>query len=144
MLCPACDDIYMSSLIENVSKWLQGCDASVMLMSTDTNQAEKDAQENLSLSGDGFDAITQAKLAVEEVCPGVVSCADLITLVTRDLIILVRTCAFAFSSVVLSSSMTHQNGQPVHQWALILQEFSIPSHTVELPPFTLDPRLLLL
>ncbi|KAG6544205.1 hypothetical protein Mapa_014405 [Marchantia paleacea] len=68
--------------------WVAGCDASVMLMSTEENQAEKDAQENLSLSGDGFDAITQAKLAVEEVCPGVVSCADLITLVTRDLIIL--------------------------------------------------------
>ncbi|KAL3682034.1 hypothetical protein R1sor_000056 [Riccia sorocarpa] len=65
-----------------------GCDASVMLMSTPDNEAEKDAQENLSLSGDGFDAITQAKLAVEEICPGVVSCADLITLVTRELIIL--------------------------------------------------------
>ncbi|KAL2610823.1 hypothetical protein R1flu_022515 [Riccia fluitans] len=68
--------------------WVTGCDASLMLMSTPGNEAEKDAQENLSISGDGLDAVTQAKLAVEEICPGVVSCADLITLVARELIIL--------------------------------------------------------
>jgi len=51
--------------------------------------AEKDAPDNLSLAGDGFDTVIKAKQAVEAICPGVVSCADILALATRDVISLV-------------------------------------------------------
>jgi peroxidase len=60
-----------------------------MVASTAGNKAEKDAAENLSLPGDGFDAVMRAKAAVEEACPGIVSCADVLAIATRDLIGLV-------------------------------------------------------
>ncbi|KAI3850569.1 hypothetical protein MKX03_004005 [Papaver bracteatum] len=59
-----------------------GCDASVLLNSTSNNQAEKDAQPNLTLRG--FDFIDKVKSLVEAECPGVVSCADIISLAARD------------------------------------------------------------
>ncbi len=51
--------------------------------------AEKDASINLSLAWDGFDTVNKAKQAVEAVCPGVVSCADILALANRDSIFLV-------------------------------------------------------
>ncbi|KAA8519991.1 hypothetical protein F0562_014247 [Nyssa sinensis] len=60
---------------------LKGCEASVLLNSP-TKQAEKDATPNLSLRG--FQIIDKVKTAVEKVCPGVVSCADILALVARD------------------------------------------------------------
>ena len=69
---------------------LQGCDGSVLIASSGNNTAEKDAPDNLSLAGDGFDTVAKAKLAVEAVCPKLVSCADILALATRDVIGLVR------------------------------------------------------
>lgn len=66
----------------------QGCDASVMIDSPD-GDAEKDAEDNLSLAGDGFDTVIKAKEAVEAQCPGVVSCADILAIATRDVVVLV-------------------------------------------------------
>jgi peroxidase len=63
----------------------QGCDASVINASRD-NDAEKDAPENLSLAGDGFDTVVRAKAAVEKRCPGVVSCADILAIAARDVV----------------------------------------------------------
>jgi len=60
----------------------QGCDASVLLNSTQTNQAEKDAIPNLTLRG--YEFIDTIKSLVEKECPGVVSCADILTLTARD------------------------------------------------------------
>lgn len=72
---------------------LQGCDASVILVSTGNNTAEKDHPSNLSLAGDGFDTVIQAKAAVDAVpaCANQVSCADILALATRDVIELVPT-----------------------------------------------------
>lgn len=66
----------------------QGCDASVMIESTNNNKAEKDHPENLSLAGDGFDAIVKAKQALDAIpnCRNKVSCADIITIATRDVV----------------------------------------------------------
>lgn len=64
--------------------FLQGCDGSVLINSTRKNQAEKDGIPNLSLRG--FQVIDAAKTAVEAACPGVVSCADILSLVARDAI----------------------------------------------------------
>ncbi|KAL4032269.1 hypothetical protein IC575_005339 [Cucumis melo] len=65
--------------------FVEGCDASVLIASPN-GDAEKDAKDNLSLAGDGFDTVVKAKQAVENVCPGIVSCADILALATRDVV----------------------------------------------------------
>ncbi|KAL8139967.1 hypothetical protein V2J09_005988 [Rumex salicifolius] len=66
---------------------VEGCDASILIDSA-SGDAEKDAVENQSLAGDGFDTVIRAKKAVEAVCPGVVSCADILALATRDVVVI--------------------------------------------------------
>ncbi|KAK2967680.1 hypothetical protein RJ640_030551, partial [Escallonia rubra] len=70
--------------------FVQGCDASVIIQSTSSNKAEKDHPDNLSLAGDGFDTVIKAKAAVDAVpsCKNKVSCADILTMATRDVIAL--------------------------------------------------------
>ncbi|VAI19509.1 unnamed protein product [Triticum turgidum subsp. durum] len=74
--------------------FVQGCDASVMIASG-SNDAEKDAPDNQSLAGDGFDTVVRAKAAVEKACPGVVSCADVLALAARDVVSMVNMPSFA-------------------------------------------------
>ncbi|KAL8546409.1 hypothetical protein ACS0TY_006222 [Phlomoides rotata] len=70
--------------------FVSGCDASVIVASTAGNTAEKDHEDNLSLAGDGFDTVIKAKAAVDAVptCKNKVSCADILALATRDVIVL--------------------------------------------------------
>ncbi|CAI0550565.1 unnamed protein product [Linum tenue] len=63
----------------------QGCDASILLNTTSGEQTERQSPPNLSLRG--FDFIDRVKSLVEAACPGVVSCADVLTLITRDSIV---------------------------------------------------------
>lgn len=58
---------------------LQGCDASILLDSTATVAAEILSIPNRNSIG-GLDVITTIKASIENSCPGVVSCADLVTL----------------------------------------------------------------
>lgn len=67
--------------------FVEGCDASVLIASPN-GDAEKDAPDNLSLAGDGFDTVIKAKQALEQQCPGVVSCADTLALAARDVVVL--------------------------------------------------------
>ncbi|KAJ4830634.1 hypothetical protein Tsubulata_936744 [Turnera subulata] len=64
--------------------FVEGCDASVLIVSSSTTKAERDAEINLSLSANGFDLFFRAKEAVESQCPKKVSCADVMTIATRD------------------------------------------------------------
>ncbi|MCD7454031.1 Peroxidase 6 [Datura stramonium] len=66
-----------------------GCDASLLISSNSFAQAERDTDINLSLPGDAFDLVARAKTALELQCPGVVSCADILAVATRDLITMV-------------------------------------------------------
>uniref|UniRef100_A0A7N0TXK4 Peroxidase n=1 Tax=Kalanchoe fedtschenkoi TaxID=63787 RepID=A0A7N0TXK4_KALFE len=66
--------------------FVQGCDASLLISSNAFNTAERDADINLSLPGDAFDVVVRAKTALELECPGVVSCADILALATRNLV----------------------------------------------------------
>lgn len=66
--------------------FIRGCDASVLLESKGKNKAEKDGPANISLHA--FYVIDNAKKAVEAVCPGVVSCADILALAARDAVTL--------------------------------------------------------
>lgn len=65
-------------IIYDFLQW-KGCDASLLL---DGSDSEKTAFASFTVRG--YDVIDDAKAAVEAVCPGVVSCADILVLATRD------------------------------------------------------------
>lgn len=69
--------------------YLQGCDASILL---DGSDSEQTAFPNSGIRG--FDVIDDAKAAVEAVCPGVVSCADIIVMATRDAVSFVSNFSY--------------------------------------------------
>ena len=64
----------------------QGCDASILIDSNSTHQAEKSAGANLGVRE--FGLIDQIKAKLEIACPQTVSCADIIALASRDAVAL--------------------------------------------------------
>ncbi|XP_008243756.1 PREDICTED: peroxidase 11 [Prunus mume] len=68
--------------------FVQGCDGSVLLDDTITLTGEKKASPNIH-SLKGFRIIDKIKNNLESECPGIVSCADILTIAARDAVILV-------------------------------------------------------
>ncbi|CAL9153348.1 unnamed protein product [Musa hybrid cultivar] len=103
LACPNVESIVRQAVVKKLSQtfvtvpatlrlffhdcFVEGCDASVMVASP-SGDAEKDAPDNLSLAGDGFDTVIKAKQDVEARCPGVVSCADILAIAARDVVVL--------------------------------------------------------
>ncbi|XP_015158566.1 peroxidase 57-like [Solanum tuberosum] len=72
-----------SLMVEIFLNFLLGCDASILL---DGNNNEKKAVPNSSVRGYGL--IDAIKEALEAECQGLVSCADTISMATRDALVL--------------------------------------------------------
>lgn len=70
---------------------MQGCDASILLDVTPTQEPVEKLSNNNGPLVRGFEIIDDIKLQLEAACPGVVSCADLLAFATRD--------SFVFSGV---------------------------------------------
>ncbi|XP_038723551.1 peroxidase 4-like [Tripterygium wilfordii] len=63
--------------------FVNGCDGSILLDDTSSFTGEKNAVPNRN-SARGFDVVDNIKSAVENVCSGVVSCADILAIAARD------------------------------------------------------------
>ncbi|KAL5708096.1 peroxidase [Ranunculus cassubicifolius] len=57
--------------------FVDGCDGSILLDDSSNIQSEKNAGPNVN-SARGFNVVDNIKTAVENVCPGIVSCADIL------------------------------------------------------------------
>lgn len=71
---------------------IQGCDASILL---DGKGSEKTAPQNSGLRG--FAVIDRIKKILEDKCPGIVSCADILQLATKEAAALVHKYIYIYS-----------------------------------------------
>jgi hypothetical protein len=60
----------------------QGCDGSILLDNSSSIVSEKFATPNNN-SARGYPVVDAVKAALEEACPGVVSCADILAIAAR-------------------------------------------------------------
>ncbi|XP_071691340.1 peroxidase 11-like [Rutidosis leptorrhynchoides] len=91
MECAVQSDLRNAALILRLhfhDCFVQGCDGSVLLDDTFTQQGEKKAPTNLNALK-GFEIIDRIKNKLESECPSTVSCADVLTIAARDAVVLV-------------------------------------------------------
>lgn len=79
----------------------QGCDASILLdQGGNITQSEKNAAPNVN-SIRGFDVVDNIKSSLENSCPGVVSCADILALAAESSVSLVESSNLLASLLLL-------------------------------------------
>ncbi|XVE54911.1 hypothetical protein DITRI_Ditri03aG0120100 [Diplodiscus trichospermus] len=114
-----------------------GCDASVLISSNAFSKAERDADINLSLPGDAFDVIVRAKTALELSCPGIVSCADILALATRNAVSMVGgpfyTVKLGRKDSLVSNISTVEGNMPRPNMTMdeIIRRFAAKKFTVQ-------------
>ncbi|CAN8276413.1 unnamed protein product [Cochlearia groenlandica] len=97
--CPKAEEIVRSVVAKAVARetrmaaslmrlhfhdcFVKGCDGSLLLDSYGRIVSEKNSNPNRK-SARGFDVVDQIKSQLEKECPGIVSCADVLTLAARD------------------------------------------------------------
>ncbi|KAK9941345.1 hypothetical protein M0R45_017951 [Rubus argutus] len=64
--------------------FVNGCDGSLLLDNADGIESEKDARPNQST--EGYDVVDDIKSDLENACPGVVSCADILAIASQILV----------------------------------------------------------
>lgn len=79
--------------------FVQGCDGSILLDDTIELQGEKKAPTNGLNSLKGFRIIDKIKNKLESECPGIVSCADILTIAARDAVILVFKMPYTLDNI---------------------------------------------
>ncbi|RWW12871.1 hypothetical protein BHE74_00009823 [Ensete ventricosum] len=89
--------------------FVNGCDGSILL---DGSDGEKFAFPNRN-SARGFDVVDSIKTAVENVCNGTVSCADVLAIAARDSIVLVSPPSH--SSLGESGSLSVNSWDCMHE-----------------------------
>ncbi|KAJ0262278.1 Peroxidase 22 [Hirschfeldia incana] len=67
--------------------FVNGCDASILLDTSDSSRTEKDAIPNVN-SARGFNVIDRMKAQIERACPRTVSCADILTIASQVSVLL--------------------------------------------------------
>ncbi|GMJ07124.1 peroxidase 53, peroxidase 2 [Hibiscus trionum] len=63
--------------------FVNGCDGSILLDNSATIESEKEAAPNNN-SVRGFEVVDAMKTSLEYVCPGIVSCADILTVAAQE------------------------------------------------------------
>ncbi|KAJ0085330.1 hypothetical protein Patl1_08159 [Pistacia atlantica] len=104
--CPTAESIVHSVVDENFKRdpgnaavllrlqfhdcFVKGCDGSILI--NNGAEGERGARGNLGVGG--YEIIEEAKKMLESVCPGVVSCADIVALAARDAVSLLLKSRF--------------------------------------------------
>lgn len=80
---------------------LQGCDGSILLDDTSSFTGEKTSGPNIN-SARGFEVVDNIKSKVEKVCPGVVSCADILAIAARHSVAIVCSLLHTTKAIITS------------------------------------------
>ncbi|KAG6426490.1 hypothetical protein SASPL_110713 [Salvia splendens] len=125
--CPEAESIIFEAVHDASAHDPKGCDASVLVDSTPNNKAEKDGPPNLSLAA--FYVIDAAKTKLEKACPKTVSCADILAVAARDVVVLSggptwRVAAGRKDGKISSANETINLPSPSSNTSQLIQSFA--------------------
>ncbi|KAH7516704.1 hypothetical protein FEM48_Zijuj10G0163300 [Ziziphus jujuba var. spinosa] len=106
--------------------FVQGYDVSILLHGTSTIRSEMEAGPNRN-SARGHQVIDAAKLEVEKICPGVISCADILSVAARDASVAVSIYFICLYIYIYMEPFTSSK---------MLQSLAPPHHHVGGPSWT--------